>query len=123
MNQYPTHLNKRVLFVLGFTILLFMFINPSIAASTSGGGLPYESWLTKISNSITGPFAFAVSIIALVAAGATLIFGGDLNGFMRVLIFIVLVLSFVIAAKNTMSAITGKGAQIGSQPVYSVGLR
>jgi predicted small secreted protein len=43
-----------------------------------------------------------------------------MNGFMRSLIFIVLVLAFIIAAKNTLSAITGKGAQIGSQMVHII---
>ena len=43
-----------------------------------------------------------------------LIFGGDMNGFMKTLVFIVLVLAFVIAAQNTLSAITGTGAVIAS---------
>ena len=45
-----------------------------------------------------------------------LIFGGDMNGFMKTLVFIVLVLAFVIAAQNTLSAITGTGAVIASLP-------
>ena len=121
INHPSMHLNKRVLFALGVTVLFLMSTSPLFASSTSGGGLPFDSWLTTISNSITGPFAFSVSIIGLVAAGAALIFGGDMNGFMRSLIFIVLVLSFVIAAKNTLSAITGTGAQIGAQAEYQVG--
>ena len=119
MNKHAIHLKPQVLFTLGLMALLLVLNEPSFASSTSGGGLPFDTWLTKISNSITGPFAFSVSIIGLVAAGAALIFGGDMNGFMRSLIFIVLVLAFIIAAKNTLSTITGKGAQIGSQPVYS----
>jgi len=101
-----------MMFTIGLIGLLLLLTHPSFASSTSGGGLPYETYLTKISNSVTGPVAFTVSIIALVGAGSALIFGGDMNGFLRTLIFLVLVLSFVIAAKNTMSAITGKGAQI-----------
>jgi type IV secretory pathway VirB2 component (pilin) len=117
MNKY---LNPQKLFTFGLLMLLIVLTEPSFASSTSGGGLPFDTWLTKISNSITGPFAFSVSIIGLVAAGAALIFGGDMNGFMRSLIFIVLVLAFIIAAKNTLSAITGKGAQIGSQMVHII---
>jgi type IV secretory pathway VirB2 component (pilin) len=47
-----------------------------------------------------------------VAAGAMLIFGGDMNGFMKTLVFIVLVLAFVIAAQNMLTAITGTGTVI-----------
>ena len=87
----------------GLMLICFLITEPSFASSASGGGLPFDSWLTKIRQSVTGPFAFSVSIIGLVAAGAALIFGGDMNGFMRTLIFIVLVLSFVIGAQNTLS--------------------
>jgi len=112
MNKYSVHFKRQVFLTLGLMVLLLLLTEPSFASNTSGGGLPFDSWLTSISNSITGPFAFSVSIIGLVAAGAALIFGGDMNGFMRSLIFMVLVLSFIIAAKNTLSAITGTGAEI-----------
>lgn len=101
------------------TLLLVFLIEPSWASATSGGGLPFDSWLTKIQNSITGPFAFTVSIVGIVGAGAALIFGGEMNGFLRSLIFIVLVLAFIISAQNVLSGITGKGAMIGSAPVVS----
>ena len=95
---------------------LLMIASHAHAASGAGGGLPYEDWLTRIRQSITGPVAFGISVIAIVAAGAMLIFGGDMNGFMKTLVFIVLVLAFVIAAQNTLSAITGTGAVIASLP-------
>lgn len=104
-------INKNQAMIGGVIILLLLITHPAIASS-AGGGLPFDSWLTNIKNSITGPFAFTAAIIGLVAAGATLIFGGEMNGFMRTLLFIVLALSFLVAAQNTMTAITGKGAEI-----------
>lgn len=98
----------------GALALLLLLASNAHAASGAGGGLPYEDWLTRIRQSITGPVAFGISVIAIVAAGAMLIFGGDMNGFMKTLVFIVLVLAFVIAAQNTLSAITGTGAVIAS---------
>ncbi|EAM5005919.1 TPA: TrbC/VirB2 family protein [Escherichia coli] len=95
-------------------LLFFVAAEPAMASNTSGGGLPFDSWLTNIRTSITGPFAYTVSVIGLVAAGGMLIFGGDMNGFMRTLIFIVLVLSFIVAAQNTLSAITGQGAELAA---------
>lgn len=103
---------KRLIFVSMILLTVLCITEPAFASSSAGGGLPFDGWLTKVSNSITGPFAFTVSIVGIVAAGAMLIFGGDMSGFMKTMIFIVLVLSFVIAAKNTLSAVTGTSAVI-----------
>ena len=107
----------------GVLALLMLLTTHAHAASGAGGGLPYEDWLTRIRQSITGPVAFGISVIAIVAAGAMLIFGGDMNGFMKTLVFIVLVLAFVIAAQNTLSAITGTGAVIASSGGHLQSLR
>ena len=116
MNQ-TANINYRNLWALGAVILLLLFITHPAFASSAGGGLPFDSYLTKIQKSITGPFAFTAAIIGLVGAGATLIFGGEMNGFLRTLLFIVLVLSFLVAAQNTMTAITGKGAEIAKPSI------
>ncbi|CCD06433.1 conserved membrane protein of unknown function [Legionella pneumophila subsp. pneumophila] len=105
---------------MGAVILLLLLITHPACASSAGGGLPFDSYLTKIQKSITGPFAFTAAIIGLVGAGATLIFGGEMNGFLRTLLFIVLVLSFLVAAQNTMTAITGKGAEIAKPSVSKI---
>ena len=121
MNQINT-IDYKKIWLMGLVVLLLLFLNHPALASTTGGGLPFDSWLTKIQKSITGPFAFSAAIIGLVAAGATLIFGGDMNGFMRTLIFFVLVLSFLVAAQNTMTAITGKGAEISKSVIDMVNM-
>ena len=108
------HISNRVLFAMGLSLVFLLLTDPVFAATSSGGGLPFDTWLTKIRSSITGPFAFPAAIIGLVGAGAGLIFGGDMNGFLRTLIFVVLVLAFLVAAQNTLSAITGQGAEIAS---------
>lgn len=102
--------------LLGFSLLaalfLIMFAHPAIASEGTGGSLPYESWLTNLRNSVTGPVAFAVSIIGIVVAGAVLIFGGELNGFFRTLVFIVLVMALLVGAQNMMTTFFGRGAEI-----------
>lgn len=110
--QQQTRVNNKAVFAIGTALLMLLSAHPAFAASTAGGGLPFDDWFTTIRSSITGPFAFTASIVGLVGAGATLIFGGDMNGFLRTLIFIVLVLCFIVAAQNTLSAITGQGAEI-----------
>lgn len=86
----------------------------ALAADAKGGGLPYESWLTNLRQSVTGPVAFALSIIGLVVAGGVLIFGGELNAFFRTLIFLVLVMALIIGANNMMTTFFGQGAEIAS---------
>jgi type IV secretion system protein VirB2 len=84
----------------------------AMASEGTGGALPYESWLTNLRNSVTGPVAFALSIIGIVIAGGVLIFGGDLNAFFRTLVFIVLVMALLVGAQNMMGTLFGRGAEI-----------
>jgi len=94
-------------------VISLVFLLPEQAFATgTAGGLPYESWLTNLQNSVTGPVAFALSIIGIVVAGGVLIFGGDLNGFFRTLIFLVLVMALLIAANNIMTSFFGAGAEV-----------
>lgn len=100
-----------------FCMLAFMILAPQFgfASEGTGGGLPYESWLTNLRNSITGPVAFTLSIVGIVVAGGVLIFGGDLNGFFRTLIFLVLVMALLVGAQNVMSTFFGRGALVALQ--------
>jgi len=107
--------NHQITFYLGVIFLLAFFLlipQYALAAEGTGGSLPYESWLTNLRNSVTGPVAFALSIIGIVVAGGVLIFGGDLNGFFRTLIFMVLVMALLVGAQNMMSTFFGRGAEI-----------
>lgn len=101
-----------------FMLILLLAPELSFASEGTGGALPYESWLTNLRYSVTGPVAFALSIIGIVIAGGVLIFGGDLNGFFRTLIFIVLVMALLVGAQNMMGTFFGRGATLASsQPV------
>jgi type IV secretion system protein VirB2 len=105
------------LFILGAALAIaFMILAPhhAFAAEGTGGSLPYEPWLVSLRNSVTGPVAFALSILGIVISGGVLIFGGDLNGFFRSLIFLVLVIALLIGAQNMMSTFFGRGAEIAS---------
>ncbi|EDV1310810.1 IncP-type conjugal transfer pilin TrbC [Escherichia coli] len=108
--------NRSAMFYLGLFAVLFlvMAVQPAMASEGTGGSLPYESWLTNLRNSVTGPVAFALSIIGIVVAGGILIFGGELNGFFRTLIFIVLVMALLVGAQNMMSTFFGRGAEIAA---------
>ena len=47
--------------------LLFTFLSavPSAFAAGAGGGLPWETPLNRIAQSLTGPVALSISLIAL----------------------------------------------------------
>ena len=86
-------------------------------AATGGAGLPWESPLTILSNSVSGPVAYGASLIGLVGAGGVLIFaGGMINEFLRAVLFLVLVIALVISGKNTLQAFGfAAGATVGSK--------
>lgn len=106
----------RTFFLIAFAVVFLMLLSHPAHAAAAGGGLPYEAWLTKIQASITGPVAFAFAIIGIVIAGSILIFGGELNGFIRTLLFIALVMALIISAQNMMTFFGTGAALIGSNP-------
>ncbi|HGJ8671031.1 TPA: TrbC/VirB2 family protein [Neisseria gonorrhoeae] len=67
---------QKWLFFIGLAVFLLLMSSPALASQGQGGGLPYESWLNNLRQSVTGPVAFALSIIGIVVAGGVLIFGG-----------------------------------------------
>lgn len=92
--------------------VLMLISSVSFAAATGGGGaaLPWEAGLAAIAGSMTGPVAYAVSVIGIVIAAGILIFGNDLNAFGRTVVFLVLVASIIVGAANALQAFTGVGA-------------
>jgi type IV secretory pathway VirB2 component (pilin) len=108
-------LNNNTVMYLSLTLVItFIILMPThaFASEGSGGGLPYEDWLEKLRDSVTGPVAFTLALIGIVVAGSVLIFGGDISGFFRTLMLLVLVMAFLVGAQNMMSSFFGKGAEI-----------
>ena len=81
----------------------------SRASASSGAGLPWEGALAKIQQSLSGPVAMSISIIAVVVAGGMLIFGGELGDFARKVIMLVLVISLLVAANSIISTLFSTG--------------
>ena len=105
---------KRYLWGVGIllTLCAFMLPNEAYAAGTAGGGLPYESALTRLRASITGPVAFTLSLIGIVGAAGVLIFGGELTGFLRMMVFLVLLIAILVGAQNVLTTLFAAGAEI-----------
>lgn len=102
--------------LLALAALSFLAFDPGTAhAATAGGGtLPWDTPLTTLRQDITGPVAFTISLLGIVACGAALVFGGEINEFIRRIIMLVLVVSFIVAATNFASALGITGAVVAS---------
>lgn len=98
--------------VLGLALAALMIQHASGASFTSSGALPYDSVMTKIQTSITGPFASLMAVGGIVVAGAALIFGAELNAFFKAMITVVLVISLIVGANNFIALFSG--AMIGA---------
>lgn len=115
-------MNKN--FTLVLTLLaLVLFNETASAAAAAGGGLAWDGYFTKITNSITGPMAYAVAVLSIFGAGCMLAFGGnEMNAFLRSIIFIFLAIAFIVAAKAILQSVTGVGAEIPLAYLSSVSL-
>jgi type IV secretion system protein TrbC len=89
-------------------VLLCMFAPLAAFAQETTKTLPYEQGLGVLYTSLTGPVPFAISLVGIVACGAMLIFGGEISGFMRTLVFIVLVVAVIVQATSVIDLLGGK---------------
>lgn len=80
------------------------------ASAAGGAGLPWEQPLQTITRSIQGPVAYGISLLALIACGGMLVWGGEINEFMRRGIMMTLVISMIIFATNLMSGLFSTAA-------------
>ena len=92
----------------------------AVEASSSGGGLPWEGPLQRVVDSITGPVAFGISVLAVVGCGVGLAMGGDMNEFLRRFMMLTIVVAVIVFAVNIMSSVFGVGAVI-DMPIVQAG--
>jgi type IV secretion system protein TrbC len=79
---------------------------PAFANTANGAtptGLPWEMPLETIQTSLTGPVAVAISVIALFAAGAGLVFGDEMSNFVKRVLIGVMALALLIAGSSFLS--------------------
>ena len=74
-------------------------------AAAAGAGLPWEAPLQTITRSIQGPVAYGISLLSLIGCGGTLVWGGEINEFLRKGILLVLVISLIVFATNMMTTL------------------
>ncbi|MBW9075636.1 conjugal transfer pilin TrbC [Agrobacterium deltaense] len=113
-----SHKTKITLACLGLAAISLGLAEPALASS-GGGGLPWESPLQQIQQSITGPVAGFIALAAVAIAGAMLIFGGELNDFARRLCYVALVGGVLLGATQIVALFGATGASIGEAAARS----
>ena len=79
------------------------------ASATGAGGLPWDTAIGTLQADLTGPVATGISVIAFLAAGAALVFGEELGGIAKKLMYVVLGVAFIVMGNQflTMLGLTG----------------
>ena len=99
---------KSKLAKVGPLVSLVLILRPKSAwAAATGAGLPWEAPLQRVAASLTGPVALAISLIALMVAGGTLVFGGELSEFARRSCVAVLAIAFLVLGAGFMAQLFG----------------
>ena len=105
------------------SILLFLAMCPSLglAAGTGGaGGLPWETPLQNVQQSLTGPVAKGIALVAIVGALGTLLFlHAEMNQFTRVIVFVVMGIGTLVGANAFLSGSGAQGAEVTGTPKTS----
>ncbi len=105
---------KRLLARLSTLSAMMLLSTHSAFASSGGGGLPWESPLKTIQQSLSGPVAVSIAVIAMAAAGGTLIFGGELTEFWRRACLLVLAIGFLVGGVQIMTLLFGVSGSVVS---------
>lgn len=120
-NSLCNFLRQHAGYMVMLSIIAIMAVMPDMAHAaidpgdgTATGSLPFEGPLAKLTKSISGPVAFGLSLVGIIAAGAVLIFGGEMSGFLRTLVFLVLVIALIVNAKGLIGIMAGDGATIAA---------
>ena len=87
--------------------ILAVIVMSDPAFASSGGGLPWETPLNKVKDSLSGPVALAVGVIAFFAGGAMLVFGGEMTDFARRAALVVLACGFLLGGSNLLTTLYG----------------
>lgn len=93
--------------------IVILFPSIAFAAGAGGGGaMPWDAPLTNIETDLSGTTATAIALIAMVGVMGVLIFGGEINHFVRTLCFIVFCASVLVAGNNLFTTLGIAGASV-----------
>ena len=92
-------------YLIRFLLALVVYGGWAVSAyASTTGSLPWDAPLTTLANDLTGPVATALSTGGLFAAGGTLIWGGELGGFVAMCLRVVAAIALLVLGANFLSA-------------------
>jgi type IV secretion system protein VirB2 len=81
-------------------------------ASTSTTGLPWETPLQTVKQSLTGPVAAGVSVVGIAAGGMALVFGGELSEFAKRACYAVIATGAIVGAGTLMTTLFSSSSAV-----------
>ena len=95
---------KALAYLFSLFVISLVLVDPAFA--TTGTTMPWESPLTTLEQSVTGPVARAIGIIAIVVTGLGIAFGEGGTG-LRKILWIVFGLSVAFSATGVFRTLVG----------------
>ena len=84
---------------------LALVSNALAYAATSTTGLPWETPLQTVQQSLTGPVAAGISVVGIAAGGMALVFGGELSEFAKRACYAVIATGAIVGAGTLMTTL------------------
>jgi len=81
-------------------------------ASTSTTGLPWETPLQTVKQSLTGPVAAGISVVGIAAGGMALVFGGELSEFAKRACYAVIATGAIVGAGTLMTTLFSSSSSV-----------
>ena len=100
--------SKRFLTMAGLALVS----NALAFASTSTTGLPWETPLQTVQQSLTGPVAAGISVVGIAAGGMALVFGGELSEFAKRSCYAVIATAVIVGAGTIMSTLFSSSSAV-----------
>lgn len=96
--------NVRKMAMVILSVLVLMVLSATAVLASGGGGLPWETPLTKVQESLSGPVATAMAIVAIVGCGLGIAFGEGGEG-MKKLLWVVIGIAIALLAAKVLTGI------------------
>ena len=93
--------------------LAAMAAAPGAWASTTSG-LAIDTFLHNTLTSFVGPVAYAAVIVGTVVAGARLMSGGDLYGFVRTLVMLAVIAGLTLGGQTVIGMMSANAAVVAA---------
>ena len=74
--------------------------------------MPWDTPLTRIRDSLTGPTAVALGLIGFFVFAAAMVFGGEMPDFARRLVMVAMIVSVMLAGTGFLGALGITGALV-----------